>query len=107
MIWIVLIVGFILLGMFGNWSEERDRELAIKNGQKPMPKYDHLGGLFAIRYGRIKDPYEMERLIKEEEDRRATEQERIMQDKIIAEIKREEELAKYKEKYPTKFEEKV
>ena len=103
MIWIVLIVGLILVGMFTAWTEERDREIAIKNGQKPMPKYDHLGGLFILRNGRIKDPYEMERLIKQEEEARAVAKERSRQDEIIAEIKREEELAKYKEKYPNRL----
>jgi hypothetical protein len=107
MIWIVLIVGFVLLGIYGNWAEERDRKFAIKNGQKPMPKYDHLGGLFALRNRHIKDPYKMEKLIKDEEERRATEEERIRQDKIIAEIKREEELSQYKKKYPDRFEEKA
>ena len=102
MIWIVLIV-LILLGMCGASSKENDRKLAIKNGQKPMPNYVHLGGLFALRHSRIKDPYKMEILIKEEENRRATENRRVKQDKIIAEIKREEELAKYKAKYPERF----
>ena len=71
-----------------------------------MPRYDHLGGLFATRHRSIKDPDKMERLIKEEEERRLTEHERQMTEKnyaIIAEIKREEELAKYKAKYPARF----
>ena len=85
--------------MISHWSDEHDKELAIKNGQKPMPSYDHLGGLFALRHSNITDPDTMERLIKEEEERRLTEKNYA----IIEEIKREEELAKYKAKYPKRF----
>jgi hypothetical protein len=100
MIWIALIIILITLGaMISHWSDKHDREVAIKNGQKPMPRYDHLGGLFATRHRSIKDPDTMERLIKEEEERRLTEKNYA----IIAEIKREEELAKYKAKYPARF----
>ena len=100
MMWIALIILLIILGaMIRHWSDEHDRELAIKNGQKPMPNYDHLGGLFALRHSNITDPETMERLIKEEEEHRAIEKDYA----IIAEIKREEELAKYKSKYPERF----